>query len=182
MQQRTGLASQRRCALLQCTLPSPRLLLMHALDEAASHSCRGVSPRACGMEEEAPLLASAPAETVTLQAAASRLRVLTTLSNETFFVTSTDGVTMKNCFLSENVWKQIGYTAEEIFDRCVLRVPSRRPRGPIRAATLRLGAWSATGWRRYARCGQVRRQPPGGADGNHPWGAGAALPYALTSR
>ena len=74
---------------------------------------------ACG-DMSATLDARAPRSRtpqISMAAAAARLRPLTTLSNEVFFVTSTDGVTMKNCFLSQSVVKQLGYTAEEIFDR-----------------------------------------------------------------
>jgi hypothetical protein len=64
---------------------------------------------------------SAPAvEALSISAAASRLRVLTTLSNEVFFVTSTDGITMKNCFISPSVFKQLGFTVDQIFSVCVL--------------------------------------------------------------
>lgn len=73
----------------------------------------------------APRAESASGQAMSLPAAAARLRVLTTLSNEVFFVTSADGVTMKNCFISPSVVKQLGFTAEEIFDKCVSRHATR---------------------------------------------------------
>jgi len=77
---------------------------------------------------------------MSLSAAAAQIYKLTSLSSDAFFVTALSEGFMTNMYVSPSVTKQIGYTPEELFSRCVRCLS-------VGTTLLRLAAPGKSRWR-----------------------------------